>query len=148
MDLVSSYKNETHRETDLIQNDEYVRKYMKLFHSMTQKENKLKELKNKLSNTDYIVMKLSEGIEATSEMNETVKSRKEWRKIHNECELELDNIYKEANSLKVQYSSIGEDVLLPFMQLRKKFFIESCKQGNEHLEEFKEYYKNNKNNEE
>lgn len=139
--LITSYKNETHRETDLMQKDEYVNQYLDTMHSMLQKESKLRELKDNLSRTDYVTLKLSEGVEITDAMQEVIDSRKEWRKLYNEYEVELSDIYKKANDLKVKYSDMGEDVLLSMMELRKKFFDESCKKGNENLERFKEFYR-------
>lgn len=140
LDLVASYKNETHRETDLMQKDEYVNKYLDTMHNMFQKESKLRALKDNLSKTDYITLKVSEGIEITDTMQEILDSRKAWRKEFNEVEAELSYVYKTANDLKVKYSDIGEDVLLDSMGLRKKFFLESCKKGNANLNKFKEFY--------
>lgn len=142
IDLITSYKNESHRETDLMQKDEYVNQYLDTMHSMLMKESKLRELKDNLSRTDYITLKVSEGIEITDTMQEILDSRKMWRKEFNEVEAELSNVYKTANDLKVKYSDIGEDVLLDSMGLRKKFFLESCKKGNANLNKFKEYYRN------
>lgn len=142
INLITSYKNETHRETDLMQKDEYVNQYLDTMHSMLMKESKLRELKDNLSRTDYITLKVSEGIEITDTMQEILDSRKMWRKEFNEVEAELSNVYKTANDLKVKYSDIGEDVLLDSMGLRKKFFLESCKKGNANLNKFKEYYRN------
>lgn len=142
INLITSYKNESHRETDLMQKDEYVNQYLDTMHSMLMKESKLRELKDNLSRTDYITLKVSEGIEITDTMQEILDSRKMWRKEFNEVEAELSNVYKTANDLKVKYSDIGEDVLLDSMGLRKKFFLESCKKGNANLNKFKEYYRN------
>ena len=105
------------------------------------KERQLRVIKGELDKTDYISLKVNEGVEITPEMQEMLDMRIAWRKTYNNTEKELKELKEQINELKVRYSKLGKDVLLDKMELRKKFFDESCKKANNALELFKKYYK-------
>lgn len=140
-EIISSYKDEDNRESDLVHNEEYIKKYIPSMALKMKKEAKLRALKAELVNTDYVTLKMSEGVEVTPAVQETLDARAWWRKLYNEIEAELNVIYEDINKLKVQYSILGEDVLLDNMSLRKKFFLESCNKANKNLQKFIDYYK-------
>ena len=139
-DLILSYKNEMHRESDLLLNDEFISKYSEHVYKMEDLKAKIGELKSKLSNSDYVAIQLAEGEDLDEDMNNILINRKQWRKDYNEYQDALNKAYIEANKLLVEYSVLGEDVLLPAMELRKKFFLESCSLSNKNLGRFKEFY--------
>lgn len=140
-EIISSYKDEDNRESDLVHNEEYIKKYIPSMALKMKKEAKLRALKAELVNTDYVTLKMSEGVEVTPAVQETLDARAWWRKLYNEVEAELNVIYEDINKLKVQYSVLGEDVLLDNISLRKKFFLESCRKANNNFQEFVNYYK-------
>ena len=47
---------------------------------------RIKELKELLASTDYVVLKVAEGIATTEEYQSVLESRKQWRKEINELE--------------------------------------------------------------
>lgn len=51
---------------------------------------KIDELKKKLRDTDYVVLKVVEGAATLKEISETVSKRSAWRKEINELEEKLD----------------------------------------------------------
>lgn len=53
--------------------------------------NRIAELKNKLSSTDYNILKIVEGASTITEMAEAIKQRATWRKEINELESEMSN---------------------------------------------------------
>ena len=139
-DLIASYRDEDTRESDLVHNNAYMSEYIKLMGGKMKKEARLRQLKNELSNTDYVSIKASEGVEVTPEMQEVLDARAWWRQLYNEAEVELNAINYEIDRLKVKYSPLGEDILLDNMSLRKKFFEQACKDSNANLEAFKQFY--------
>lgn len=141
IEIVSSYRDEDSREADLVDNQEYMNEYIKLMATQMKKERQLRVIKGELNKTDYISLKVNEGVEITPEMQEMLDMRIAWRKTYNNTERELKELKKQIDELKVQYSKLGKDVLLDSMELRKKFFNESCEKANNALELFKEYYK-------
>ncbi len=50
------------------------------------KEMQISELKQKLSDTDYIACKIAEGVATKEEYAEVILQRQEWRKEINELE--------------------------------------------------------------
>jgi hypothetical protein len=75
------------------------------------------------------------------EVDETIlDTRKEKRKEINTLEKEIEKIEKEYNNLLVQYSDLGEDMLLSDNARRSKYFKIACKNDNKHLDLFKKYY--------
>ena len=139
-DLILSYKNEMHRESDLLLNDEFISKYSEHVYKIEDLKVKMEELKSKLSNSDYVAMRLAEGEDLDEDMSNILISRKQWRKEYDKYQDTLNEACVEANKLVVEYSVLGEDVLLPAIELRKKFFLESCSLGNKNLDRFKEFY--------
>lgn len=66
-------------------------------------ENRLNELKNKLSNSDYAIIKIMEGTATTEEYSQLIADRKAWRAEVNKLQplvdayhAELDTKYKAA----------------------------------------------------
>lgn len=53
-------------------------------------ESEINELKLKLSQTDYVVMKIAEGVSDKEEYHSVLESRKRWRNKINELRKELD----------------------------------------------------------
>jgi hypothetical protein len=51
--------------------------------------NRISELKNKLSDTDYMVIKIAEGVATFEEYADTLEERQLWRAEINELEIEL-----------------------------------------------------------
>lgn len=142
INIIATYRDEDSREADLVHNNAYMAEYIPQMAAKMKKEAKMRALKTELANTDYVTLKVSEGVEITPEIQEKLDARVWWRKLYNEHEAEINVIYQNIDRLKVKYSPLGEDILLPPMELRKKFFLESCKKGNASLNKFKEYYRN------
>lgn len=140
-EIVATYKDENARENDLLDNEEYRKESIQLFIKQRKKEKQLETIKSKLAETDYVTIKSSEGISITPKMQELLNSRSKWREEFNTIEKELQEVYTETNELKFKYSSLQEEVLLPRIDLRRKFFLESCRLGNEHLQDFIDFYK-------
>ena len=140
--IIATYRDEDTREADLVHNNEYMAHYIKYMGEKMKKEAKLRALKYDLANTDYITLKVSEGVEITPEIQEKLDARAWWRSLYNEYEAELNVIYDNINKLKVKYSPLGEDILLDNISLRRKFFLESCRKANANLNKFKNYYRN------
>lgn len=139
-DLILSYKNEMHRESDLLLNDEFISKYSEHVYKIEDLKVRMEELKSKLSNSDHVAIRLAEGEDLDEDMSNILISRKQWRKEYDKYQDTLNEACVEANKLVVEYSVLGEDVLLPAIELRKKFFLESCSLGNKNLDRFKEFY--------
>lgn len=57
--------------------------------------NELADYKSKLTNTDYVVIKISEGVASAEEYKTVLKNRAEWRAHINEIEEALENGQKE-----------------------------------------------------
>lgn len=120
-----------------IKNKEFLALTSKHQSTLKKHRNKIGDLKNYLTNTDYVAIKMFEGLE----VDETILDiRKEKRKEINALEKEIEKIEKEYNSLLVQYSDLGEDMLLSDNARRSKYFKVACKNDNEHLDLFKKYY--------
>lgn len=141
-ELILSYKNETHRETDLVANDEYIAEYLKCINKVREAEVKLDKIKANLARTDYISLALIDGEDLSSEERDILANRKQWRKEYREYQAQYDESVKLAEAVDVKYSIVSENVHDPSIQLRKRFFEESCIEANKHLDNFKEYYKN------
>lgn len=139
-EIVSSYRDENARENDLLDNEEYMKESINLFIKQRKKEKQLGTIKSKLAETDYVTIKSSEGVSITPKMQQMINSRTKWREEFNIIEKELQEVYTETNELKFKYSSLQEEVLLPRIDLRRKFFLESCRLGNEHLQDFINFY--------
>lgn len=56
--------------------------------------NRINELKNKLLDTDYIVIKIAEKVATFEEYADTLEKRQQWRAEINELEAELALIQK------------------------------------------------------
>lgn len=140
-EIISSYKDENARENDLLDNEKYMKESVNLFIKQRKKEKQLGTIKSQLAETDYITIKSSEGVSITPKMQQMINSRAKWREEFNTIEKELQEVYTETNKLKFKYSSLQEEVLLPRIDLRRKFFKESCKNANEHLQDFIEFYR-------
>ena len=120
-----------------IKNKEFLALTSKHQSTLKKHRNKIGDLKNYLTNTDYVAIKMFEGLE----VDETILDiRKEKRKEINALEKEIEKIEKEYNNLLVQYSDLGEDMLLSDNARRSKYFKVACKNDNEHLDLFKKYY--------
>lgn len=139
IDLVTSYKDETNIETDLMENEEYFNKHMLYIGDIMKNKCRMGLLKNNLTRTDYVAIKQSEGIEVDQEI---INNRASWRQEYNEIEIKQRLLEQEDNKLKAKYSSLGEDILLPTMELRAKLFTQSCRLGRKNFENFKKYYTN------
>ena len=139
-DLIASYRDEDTRESDLVHNNEYMNEYIPQMAVKMKKEARLRQLQAELSKTDYVSIKASEGVEITPEMQEVIEARAWWRELYNEAEAELNTVNETIRNLKVKHSPLGEDILLDNMELRKKFFLESCNKANSYLSKFKEFY--------
>ena len=49
-----------------------------------------------LANTDYIALKIAEGVTKEGEYTEQLKNRETWRKKINECEAEISELSNEV----------------------------------------------------
>ena len=139
--LIESYKDEDDRETDLNENQEFMDKFLPLMAQKMKKESRLRVLRSELAASDYVALKHSEGIQPTSETKEKIAARQWWRELYNEHEKELNDIDVQINKLKTTYSALGQEILLSPFDIRRKFFKESCKVANEHLQEFLDFYR-------
>ena len=59
---------------------------------ITRVTNRINNLKSSLSDTDYIVVKIAEGVATQESYKEVLEQRKMWRKEINELEVVLTNI--------------------------------------------------------
>ena len=50
---------------------------------------KIEELKQKLADTDYVIIKIAEGSATKEEYSDVIKERKEWREKINALEKEI-----------------------------------------------------------
>lgn len=141
-ELILSYKDDSHRETDLVANDEYIAEYLKYINKVREAEVKLGEIKANLARTDCISLALIDGEDLSSEERDILADRKQWRKEYREYQTQYDESIKLTAAIDIKYSIASEDVHAPCIQLRKRFFEESCIEANKHLDNFKEYYKN------
>lgn len=137
--IMANSKDEHMRESDILEDDEYCLEYLK--DKMEEKEisDHLERLKIELQTTDYVALKEREGYKRNDEIME---ARIWWRKVYNEREKELKEVSERMRKRRIKYSKLKEDVDLPLLDLRRKFLYDSNKEGNEHLQEFIEYYKN------
>lgn len=141
LSLLDQYKDETSVNTDLMENEGYIEEHLNYMADIMRRKCKMQCCKNELAKTDYIALKAQEGYELDEH---TMQLRAQWREQYNQYEAELAELETKDNALKVKYSEIGEDVLLSPMELRKKYFHISCELGNAHLEDFKDFYRENK----
>jgi hypothetical protein len=59
------------------------------------KASRIAELKQKLAETDYIVLKIAEGSATKKEYSEKIAQRQEWRTEINDIESELENVERD-----------------------------------------------------
>jgi hypothetical protein len=57
--------------------------------SLINKQNRIKELKQMLFDTDYVVIKIAEGVATTEDYADVIAQRQVWREEINQLELEL-----------------------------------------------------------
>lgn len=142
---ISQFKDENMRETNLIQNQEYMDKSLNLFIQQRKKERVLQQYKQKLAETDYVSLKINENTEITENMKEVIKNRQKWRSDYNASEKELKDIYKEINKMKEQYDNSG-DLFLSTISLRKKYFLDAHNKSNEMFQSFLKCYQEEEKN--
>lgn len=122
----------------LAKNKEFRQKSVNVMRELKIRNNKIRKLKSYLNDTDYIVIKKSEGKEVSQEI---INKRKEARDEINLLEDEINNIYTPMHDkLLSEYSEIGDDILLPHEKKRSKYFLRSCKICNEKLDLFKKHF--------
>ena len=73
------------------------------------KEAKMRALKTELANTDYVTLKVSEGVEITPEIQEKLDARAWWRKLYNEHEAEINVIYQNESGEITKREEPGEN---------------------------------------
>ena len=120
------------------ENEEFRKKSLDVMEKLKLKSNRIQELKNYLTDTDYIAIKKSEGQEIDENI---IEQRQKNRDEINKLEEELNTIYwPEHNRLLAENSELGDDILLSNEERRSKYFFEACKRDNENFELFKKYY--------
>lgn len=65
--------------------------YIQMYTKKEYYQQQIDELKNKLAETDYVVIKIAEGASDASDYQEILDNRKKWRKEINELEKEVEN---------------------------------------------------------
>ena len=126
----------------LAKNEEFRKKSVAVMKDIKIRNNEIRKLKSYLSDTDYVVVKKSEGKEVDQEI---INKRQKAREKINMLEYEVNNEHiPKHDKLIAEYSEIGEDILLPHDKKRSKYFLRSCKRCNENLDLFKKYYWNKK----
>jgi uncharacterized UPF0160 family protein len=65
--------------------------YIQVYTKKEYCQRQINELKDKLTETDYVVIKIAEGVSDASDYQEVLDNRKEWREKINELEKEVEN---------------------------------------------------------
>ncbi len=69
--------------------DEEITSEESIIISLINKQNRIKELKQMLFDTDYVVIKIAEGVATTEDYADVIARRQVWREEINQLELEL-----------------------------------------------------------
>ena len=141
---IKNILRETTKEFDqydfLVRNDNFRKKSVTVMKELKTKNNKINKLKQYLTSTDYVVVKMSEGLDVDKNI---VSKRQSARDEINKLEEEIQTIHlPEHNKLISEYSELKDDILLTNEEKRSKYFFLSCKSDNKNLNIFKKYYCN------
>ncbi len=142
-ELIELDSMETKKKNYLVENKDVMYKLIKVYSKIEKCFVQLGAIKNKLTATDYVSNKASEGYES-EKINTILEERKQLRLDYNRIEAEKIELEKEYDDLRVKYSPLGKDVLLSEFELRSKLFHEACKRDNEAFETFKKCFGANK----
>lgn len=125
---------------DLFKNKEFIKQSVAITKEIKTRENTISKEKQFLLDTDYVALKYAEGKNIDEQI---IVKRQSARDIINQCQDEIENIYRpQYNKLLTKNSPLGTDILLNDIERQSKYFKIANKRDNEALNIFKKYYHN------